>query len=37
MSKRRILEEGVSYTFQAYYEMSYEADEILTEFGYGLD
>ena len=37
MSKRRILEEGVSYTFRSYYEMSYEADEILAEFGYGLD
>ncbi len=37
MSKRRILEEGVSYTFRSYYEMSYEADEILAEFGYGLN
>ena len=37
MSKRRILEEGVSYTFRSYYEMSYEADEILAEFEYGLD
>ena len=37
MSRRRILEEGVSYTFRSYYEMPYEADEILAEFEYGLD
>jgi hypothetical protein len=37
MGKRRILEEGASYTFRSYYEMSYETDEILAEFGYGLD
>ena len=37
MGKRRILEEGMSYTFRSYYEMSYETDEILAEFGYELD
>lgn len=32
----KILQEGQSYTFRSYFEMPYEADEILAEFGYGL-
>ena len=36
MTRRRILQEGQSYTFQSYFEMPYEADEILAEFGYTL-
>lgn len=35
MSKK-ILQEGQSYTFRSYFEMPYEADEILAEFGYSL-
>lgn len=31
-----ILQEGQSYTFRSYFEMPYEADEILAEFGYEL-
>lgn len=30
----KILQEGQSYTFRSYFEMPYEADEILAEFGY---
>ena len=30
----KILQEGQSYTFPSYFEMPYEADEILAEFGY---
>ncbi|MGH2414157.1 MAG: hypothetical protein ACRDEA_10795, partial [Microcystaceae cyanobacterium] len=36
MSKAKILQEGQSYTFRSYFEMPYEADEILAEFGYTL-
>ena len=36
MTRRRILQEGQSYTFRSYFEMPYEADEILAEFGYTL-
>jgi o-succinylbenzoate synthase len=32
----KILQEGQSYTFRSYFEMPYEADEILAEFGYEL-
>ncbi len=34
MSKPKILQEGQSYTFRSYFEMPYEADEILAELGY---
>ncbi|MGK7874584.1 MAG: hypothetical protein AB4426_15130 [Xenococcaceae cyanobacterium] len=34
MPKTKILKEGQSYTFRSYFEMPYEADEILAEFGY---
>ena len=33
---KKILQEGQSYTFRSYFEMPYEADEILAEFGYTL-
>lgn len=36
MARRRILQEGQSYTFRSYFEMPYEADEILAELGYAL-
>ena len=36
MPKRKILQEDQSYTFQSYFEMPYEPDEILAEFGYSL-
>ncbi len=36
MSKVKILEEGQSYTFQSYFELPYEADEILAELNYSL-
>lgn len=36
MSKTKILQEGQSYTFRSYFEMPYEADEILAELGYSL-
>jgi hypothetical protein len=36
MTRRRILLEGQSYTFRSYFEMPYEADEILAELGYAL-
>ncbi len=36
MPKRSILQEGQSYTFRSYFEMVYEPDEILAEFGYSL-
>ncbi len=36
MSKTKILQEGQSYTFRSYFEMPYEADQILAEFGYTL-
>jgi hypothetical protein len=36
MSKAPILEPGKSYTFRNYFEMSYEPDDILAEFGFSL-
>ena len=36
MSKTSILEPGKSYTFRNYFEMTYEPDDILAEFGFGL-
>ncbi|WP_448265600.1 hypothetical protein [Nostoc sp. DSM 114159] len=36
MTRRHLLQEGQSYTFRSYFEMPYEADEILAELGYGL-
>lgn len=36
MGRTRILTEGQSYTFRSYFELPYEADEILAELGYGL-
>ncbi len=35
MSRLNLLEEGKSYTFRSYFEMPYETDEILAEFGVG--
>ncbi len=37
MPKTKILQEGHSYTFRSYFEMCYEADEILAELGYTLN
>lgn len=34
MPKTKILQEGQSYTFRSYFEMPYEIDEMLAEFGY---
>ncbi|QYX33224.1 hypothetical protein [Sphaerospermopsis torques-reginae] len=36
MTRRKILSENQSYTFQSYFEMPYQADEILAELGYYL-
>ncbi|WP_235678283.1 hypothetical protein [Cylindrospermopsis curvispora] len=36
MTSRKILQENQSYTFRSYFEMCYEADEILAELGYNL-
>lgn len=36
MPKIKILEEGKSYTFRSYFELPYEADEILAELDYSL-
>jgi len=36
MSKIKILQENQSYTFRSYFELPYEADEILAELGYTL-
>ncbi|NJL88789.1 MAG: hypothetical protein HC916_02510 [Coleofasciculaceae cyanobacterium SM2_1_6] len=36
MSKLSLLQPDKSYTFRSYFEMPYEADEILQEFGYTL-
>jgi hypothetical protein len=36
MTRRPILQQGQSYTFRSYFEMPYEADEILAELGYAL-
>lgn len=34
MGQTKILQEGQSYSFRSYFEMPYEADDILAEFGY---
>lgn len=34
MPRTKILQEDQSYTYRSYFEMPYEADEILAEFGY---
>lgn len=36
MAKIKILQEGQSYTFRSYFELPYEADEILAELNYSL-
>jgi len=36
MAKIKILQEGQSYTFRSYFELRYEADDILAEFDYSL-
>ncbi len=36
MTRKSILQENQSYTFRSYFEMPYEADEILAELGYSL-
>jgi hypothetical protein len=36
MPKPRILQEDREYTFGSYFEMTYEPEEILAEFGYTL-
>lgn len=36
MLNRKILQEDRSYTFRSYFELPYETDEILAEFGYSL-
>ncbi len=36
MIKPRILQEDKEYTFRSYFEMAYEPEEILAEFGYNL-
>ncbi len=36
MAKAGILESGKSYTFRSYFEMAYEPDDILAEFGISL-
>ena len=35
MSRLNLLEKGKSYTFRSYFEMPYETDDILSEFGIG--
>ena len=37
MAKIKILQEGQSYTFRSYFELPYEADDILAEFNYSLE
>ena len=37
MSKTKILQEGQSYTFRSYFEMPYEAEEILADLDYTLE
>lgn len=34
MGQTKILQEGQSYSFRSYFEMPYETDDILAEFGY---
>ena len=36
MAKLKILQEDQSYTFRSYFELPYEADDILAEFGFSL-
>ena len=36
MAKIKILQEGQSYSFRSYFELPYEADDILAEFDYSL-
>mgnify|MGYP005845856957 CR=1 FL=1 len=36
MAKLKILQEDQSYTFRSYFELPYEADDILAEFNYSL-
>ncbi|MBE9116186.1 hypothetical protein IQ249_09790 [Lusitaniella coriacea LEGE 07157] len=36
MSRHKILQDDCAYTFRSYFEMPYEPDEILAEFGYAL-
>lgn len=36
MAKIKILQEGQSYTFRSYFELPYEAEDILAEFDYSL-
>lgn len=36
MSRTEILQPGQSYCFRRYFDLPYEADEILAEFGYRL-
>lgn len=36
MGQQSILVEGQSYSFRQYFDLPYEADDILAEFGYGL-
>ncbi|MFM7366797.1 MAG: hypothetical protein ACKO2Z_03115, partial [Sphaerospermopsis kisseleviana] len=36
MAKMKILQEDQSYTFRSYFELPYEADDILAEFNYSL-
>jgi len=36
MAKNKILQEDQSYTFRSYFELPYEADDILAEFNYSL-
>lgn len=36
MAKPKILQEDQEYTFRSYFEMTYEPEEILAEFGYTL-
>ena len=36
MARPRILQEGECYTFRNYFELPYEADEVLAELGYSL-
>ncbi|MEQ8961615.1 MAG: hypothetical protein RLP02_27430 [Coleofasciculus sp. C2-GNP5-27] len=37
MPKTKILQEGQSYTFRSYFQMPYEAEDILAEFDYTLN
>lgn len=36
MSRLKILQENQSYSFRSYVELPYNTDDILAEFGYGL-